>query len=168
MIISIKGLKFIENLEGFRAVPYKDQAGVSTCGFGHVVRQGESFTKLSRKEAELLLDKDVSKFELDIKSMVKVPLTQTQYDSLISFTYNVGSGAFSDSTLLKCLNKKQYSTAAEEFLKWNKYTDPKTGKLVVSQGLKNRREKERNLFLGGDYGINAFQTLWNTVLFDWS
>ena len=69
-----------------------------------------------------------------------VPLTQNQFDALVSLTYNIGSGAFNNSTLLK-LNKGDYQGAADQFLVWNK-ADGK-----VMKGLVRRREAERALFL---------------------
>ena len=104
---------------------------------------------ISEHEASVMLERILSQFEADVISLVKVPLTQNQFDALVSFAFNVGSDidadtiaeGLGDSTLLKKLNRKDYLGAANEFLKWNKC------KGVVSKGLTNRRTRERELFL---------------------
>jgi hypothetical protein len=77
--------------------------------------------------------------------VVKVPLTQNQFDALVSLVYNIGQTAFSNSTLLKKLNAKDYQGAADQFLRWNK------GGGKVMKGLVRRREAERALFLEVTY-----------------
>lgn len=76
-----------------------------------------------------------------------MPLTQNQFDALVSFSYNEGAGAFEESTLLHKLNLKDYNDAADQFLVWNKITDPKTGEKIVLDTLVKRRAQERKLFL---------------------
>ncbi|WP_312069487.1 lysozyme, partial [Acinetobacter sp.] len=76
-----------------------------------------------------------------VNNLVKVPLSQNQFDALVSLTYNIGSTAFKNSTLLKKLNAKDYAGAADQFLRWNK------GGGKVLKGLVRRREAERALFL---------------------
>lgn len=140
MAVSANGLDLIKKFEGFRDTPYICPGGMLTIGYGNVIKEGE-YTKITKDQAEALLRSTVSSFERTIQKQVKVPLTQNQYDALISFAYNVGSGAFSDSTLLKLLNNKNYNAAAEEFLKWTK----SNGKIL--RGLQRRREEEKELFL---------------------
>jgi lysozyme len=82
-----------------------------------------------------------------VNNYVKVPLTQSQFDALVCFTYNEGTGALKESTLLRKLNAKDYHGAAYQFLLWDKITDPKTGQKVVCDTLILRRKKERELFL---------------------
>ena len=77
----------------------------------------------------------------------KVALTQNQFDALVSFVYNVGTGVVRSSTLFKKLNSADYTGAANQFLLWNKITDPHTGKKVTCKTLSQRRAKERALFL---------------------
>lgn len=81
---------------------------------------------------------------------MKVPLTQNQFDALVSFTYNEGTGALKESTLLARLNEKNYHEAAAQFLAWDKITDPKTGKKVIWNTLVQRRRQESRLFLSPD------------------
>ena len=140
MKISQKGIDLIKSFEGFRSESYQDVGGVWTIGYGHTgnVHRGEVITK---KQGELLLRSDLETFEKAVNKNVKVKLTQSMYDALVSFTYNVGSGAFSKSTLLKKLNSGDYVGASEQFGAWNKCN----GKVV--KGLTNRREKEKTLFL---------------------
>ena len=84
-------------------------------------------------------------FEKTVNTLVKSKLTQNQFDALVSFVYNVGSGNFSSSTLLVKLNQGKYLEAANEFLKWNR-----AGGKPLS-GLTRRRAAERELFLKEDY-----------------
>ena len=83
--------------------------------------------------------------EKQINSMVKVKLTQNQYDALCSFCYNLGYGALKQSTLLKKINVGDFKGASDEFLKWNNATV--NGKSIVIKGLSIRRKAERELFL---------------------
>ena len=84
--------------------------------------------------------KDMREFESHVKRLVKVPLTQWQYDALVSFTYNAGAGALAKSTLLKKVNAKNWDAAALEFHKWCK----SNGKVLA--GLVRRRASEALLF----------------------
>ncbi len=88
-----------------------------------------------------LLKQDLAVFESGVNNLVKVELKQCQFDALVSFSFNVGIGAFSTSTLLKKLNQKAYGEAANQFLRWNKAG----GKILA--GLTRRREAEKSLFL---------------------
>lgn len=145
MKISKKGLELIAEFEGFSPTIYEDIAGYPTIGFGHLIKSENEMRKYSKgitkEEALEILRKDVEIAETAVNTYVKVPLTQNQFDALVSFVYNVGSGNFFRSTILKELNRKNYKKAADELLRWNKAG----GK--VSKGLSNRREKERKLFL---------------------
>ena len=96
--------------------------------------------KISQKRAEIFLREDIKKFENGVKKAVSVPLTQNQFDALVSFCYNCGLGAFKNSTLRKKLNAKDYAGAAKEILRWNKSNG------VVLEGLKRRRNAEKALF----------------------
>lgn len=151
MKISQNGIELIKSFEGYRCQAYKCQAGVWTIGYGTTkvngkkVKQGQTCT---REQAEEYLRKDLASFEKTVNGAVKVKLTQSMYDALVSFTYNVGSFAFRTSSLLKYLNKCEYVKASNEFLKWNKVTSG--GKKVVSAGLTNRRKREQKLFLSED------------------
>lgn len=142
MKISEKGINFIKNFEGLRLKAYKCSANKLTIGYGHTnnVRADDVIT---REEAEQLIRIDISSREKNVNRLVKVPLTQSQFDALVSFEFNCGG--LTGSTLLKKLNLKDYKGAAAQFLVWNKITVK--GKLQSCQGLTNRRVKEKELFL---------------------
>lgn len=140
-----KNLNIIKEFEGLRLSAYDDGVGVFTVGYGTTrypngvrVKRGD---KITLEQAEQYLRHDLSNFEDTVNSLVEVPLTQNQFDALTSLVYNIGSGAFSKSTLLKKLNAKDYKGAADQFLVWNK-----AGGRTL-QGLVNRRTKEKQLFL---------------------
>lgn len=139
------GFNLIKEFEGLYLTAYKCPAGVWTIGFGTTGKvDGKAIgkgMKITKEKAEQLLKKDVEQFEQSVDNLVKVPINQNQFDALVSFTYNVGSGALKGSTLLKKLNQENYQGAANEFLKWNKAG----GKILT--GLRRRREAERKLFL---------------------
>jgi len=112
-----------------------------TVGYGHTGSDVVAGLTITAEEAESLLKKDLEKFERAVTKMVVVPLTQNQFDALVSFTYNLGPQSLLGSTLLKKLNNKDYEGAANEFPKWNKAQ----GKIL--RGLVSRRAKEKTLFL---------------------
>lgn len=145
MSLSPIGLGLLKTFEGYKNKAYKDSANIWTIGYGTIkysngtkVKEGDTCTE---DQASTYMLNDLKGFEETINNNVKVVLTQNQYDSLVSLCYNIGASAFKESTLLKKLNAKDYLGAADQFLRWNK-----AGGKVIS-GLKNRREKERELFL---------------------
>lgn len=140
MRISQKGVDLIKHYEGCRLKAYKDIVGVWTIGYGHTggdVHEGQVITQ---EEAEALLRLDLERFERGVQFQVTVPLTQNQFDALVSFSFNLGLGALKGSTLLKKLNAGDYAGAQREFLKW----DMAGGKHVP--GLQIRRTAESFLF----------------------
>ena len=140
MKISQDGIDLIKRFEGFSASPYLDAVGYPTIGYGHCLRDGESFTAISREEAETLLKQDVAVAERAVHRSVRAPLTQHQFDALVSFVYNVGVEAFEKSTLLKLLREGNKASAALEFNRW---VYAKGRKLP---GLEIRRKAESRLF----------------------
>ncbi len=140
MEISSEGIKLIKGFEGLRLNAYRDAVGVLTIGYGHTknVEEGQQITE---EEAEALLKSDLEIFEDSVLDAVNVPITQHQFDALVSFTYNLGARNFRNSTLLKKLNAEDYEGAANEFLRWNR-----AGGRVLN-GLTRRRAAERDLFL---------------------
>lgn len=133
---------------GFASHVYRDAAGHETVGWGHRVRPGERFAKpLTAAEADRLLAEDLERFAAGVRRFVAVPLTQSMFDALCCFAFNVGAGALAGSTLLRLLNVCDYAAAADQFLVWNKATNPKTGKKAPLAGLTRRRKAERDLFL---------------------
>jgi lysozyme len=122
---------------------YHCPAGVLTIGWGHTQHHGRKFdanSKWTRQECDEAFMEDMSGFERDVRKAVKVPLEPYQFDALVSFTYNVGSGNLNKSTLLKKVNAGDFAGAAKEFPKWNKAN----GKVLA--GLTRRRASEALLF----------------------
>jgi lysozyme len=137
-----EGIELIKGFEGLRLSKYQDIVGKWTIGYGHLILPKESFPNpLTEKQAEDLLRKDLGNSEAGVTRLVKVKLSQQQFDALVSFTFNLGVGNLQSSTLLKKLNAGDYSGAADELLRWNKAG----GKEVA--GLTRRRAAERKLFL---------------------
>lgn len=140
MHISDNGLNLIKKFEGLRLKAYRCPAGKLSIGYGHTY--GVKPTDIiNEAEATELLIKDVFNCEGVINHFVKKTLNQGQYDALCSFIFNVGSGNFQRSTLLRKLNQADYEGAANEFLKW---VYSKGKKLP---GLVKRRTAERELFI---------------------
>lgn len=131
--------------ETFSSYPYLCPAKVPTIGFGSTFYRDGTKVKLSDKPislevAESLMDYVATEMGNQIYELVEVILTQNQFDALVSFVYNVGIDAFSNSRLLKKINAGLMDEAALEFPKWNK------SKGKVLGGLIKRRAQEMNLF----------------------
>lgn len=146
MKISERGLNLIKKYEGLRLRPYKCPAGLWTVGYGHVIGDGRTLPESERRtftkeEVDLLLQKDVARFERGVLRLCPVPLTQGQFDALVSFSFNLGLGNLQRSTLRMKTNRGQIYRASKEFLKWVRAN----GK--VMQGLVRRRKDESILFL---------------------
>jgi len=148
MKTSQKGIHLITEFEGFEPEAYLCPAGVWTVGYG--TTQGVTPTmKVTREQAIAMLKRDVEFAEEAIDRLVKVPITQGQFDALVSFIYNLGEGAFEESNLLRLLNEGKYAEAGDRLLRYTKADG------VELEGLKRRREAERKLyysqpFTGGD------------------
>ncbi len=152
MQLSSQGIALIKKFEGLRLIAYRDSAGVWTIGYGstryHDGKQVKPGDKLaSNEQAEALLANTLGEYTDAVNVLVKVPLSQNQFDALVSFTYNEGTGALKQSNLLHKLNTQDYNGAADQFLVWDKITDPQTGQKIVSVTLAKRRGIERALFL---------------------
>lgn len=145
MKTSTVGINLITSFEDLRLNAYDDGVGVWTIGYGTTVypngvkvKKGDVCTL---DQAKAYFAHDLNRFETAVNSAVKVPLTQNQFDALVSLTYNIGENAFKGSTLLKKLNAKDYQGAADQFPQWNK------GGGKVMKGLVRRRAAEAELFL---------------------
>ncbi|MGK9173377.1 lysozyme [Yokenella regensburgei] len=145
MQTSEKGIALIKQFEGCKLTAYQDSVGVWTIGYGwtqpvdgNPIRAG---MRINQEAAERLLKAGLISYENDVSRLVKVSVTQGQFDALVSFTYNLGTRSLSTSTLLRKLNARDYAGTADEFLRWNK-----AGGKVLN-GLTRRREAERALFL---------------------
>ena len=152
MKLSSRGENLIKNFEGLRLNAYRDVAGVWTIGYGSTryhdgrpVKPGDKLT--NDVQATALFINTLGQYENAVNNYVKVLLTQNQFDALVSFTYNEGTYALKGSTLLKKLNEKDSQGAADQFLLWNKITDPHSGHKVECDTLTSRRAAERKLFL---------------------
>lgn len=139
MIYSKAGLHLTESFETLRLVAYPDVGGVWTIGWGHTfdVREGDTCTGL---QALQWLLSDIKTAEHNVNVLVKVELTQAEFDALVDFAFNVGVEAFRDSTMLRFLNLSNYLGAANEFERWH-YVKGKE-----CAGLLRRREQEEALF----------------------
>jgi lysozyme len=142
MRISKPGIDFIKVYEAFRGRPYICPAGYLTTGYGHVIRKDETVKDpMTEPEAEALLQHDLIPREVAVNKAVTVPITQTMYDPVVSFVFNVGEGAFSASTLRRKINSGEWIEAADEFPKWC------YGGGRKPKGLLTRRLLERKIFL---------------------
>lgn len=140
-VISDEGLSLIKKFEGLRLTAYQDAVGIWTIGYGHTGPDVTPGMRVTQEQAESLLRKDVAEAEDAVRSLVKAPISQSQYDALVSFVFNVGRTAFMNSTLLRLLNQGDWVSAAAEFAKWHK-----AGKKAL-EGLLRRRIEEMILFL---------------------
>ena len=146
MKISPRGLELIKDFEGFSSTSYLCVAKKVTIGFGNTfyedgtkVKLGDQISKTDAlKLLEVIANRD---FADKIFPSIKVKVTQSQFDAMVSLAYNIGAGAFLKSTLLKKVNAGDFAGAADQFLRWNKAN----GKEVL--GLTRRREREKQLFL---------------------
>lgn len=140
------GRALIKREEGLCLTIYTDKAGHPTIGYGHKILAGENFSDgITRQHAEDILTNDLVIAENTINQYVNVPLTQNQFNALVSFVFNIGVNGFLGSTALVQLNQGNYSAAADWLLPWDKIT--KNGVKVVWDVLKDRRSRERELFL---------------------
>ncbi|MEM5294257.1 lysozyme [Burkholderia sp. JPY481] len=145
MKYSQDGLHLTEQFEGFRDTAYQDEGGIWTIGYGHTVAVHPGMVCTQEQAIDWLMD-DVSAAENAVNLLVKVGLTQDEFDALVDFTFNCGIGNFQRSTLLAKLNTNDIQGAIDEFEKW----DQCDGKVVA--GLLRRRNAERALFtLGADF-----------------
>ena len=150
MQLSPQGLELIKRSEGFRSRLYLDAAGYETIGYGHKIVSTDAFPgEISEAQATTLLLSDVKKAEEAVERLVKVPLTQGQFDALVDFCFNVGAGRLAASTLLKELNAGQYAQAGLQLLRW----DYAAGQ--PNSGLKTRRTAELQLFTASDPAQSA-------------
>ncbi|ORM60874.1 lysozyme [Pantoea brenneri] len=140
MKVSNNGINLVKHFEGLELKAYRDSVGILTIGYGHThaVKAGDVITG---EQADAFLREDLQVAELTVNTNVKVKLTQGQFDALVSFVFNLGSGNFVKSTLIKKLNAGDYAGAADEFGRWVNAGGKKL------PGLVKRRAAEREVFL---------------------
>lgn len=141
---SNKGVGFIKRHEGLMLVPYICPAGYRTIGYGHLLTD-DSVHSITASDAINFLNSDIDVCEDAIKRLINVPLSQNQFDALVSFVFNLGSGSLQRSSLRAKLNRLEYDCASNEFTKWVFAA----GKRI--QGLVRRRTEEMDLFKYGVY-----------------
>lgn len=146
MKLNSVGYNLIKEFEGLSLKPYKCQANISTIGYGSTFYENGTKVKLTdapitKQRAEQLLRNTADKFAERVAVLITKPVTQNQFNALVSFAFNVGVSALKISTLLKLVNNNPNdANIAKEFLRWNK-----AGGKVVN-GLTNRRIKESALY----------------------
>ena len=135
MKISQEGIALIKKFEGCELEAYQDSVGVWTIGYGHTkdVKEGD---KINQDEAENLLAEEMPEYEGYIEDLVKVSLSQCEFDALCSWVYNLGPTNLQESTLLRVLNEGKYNEVPTQIKRWNK-----AGGQVL-EGLVRRREAE--------------------------
>jgi len=151
MRLSAAGLDLLKKSEGFRDRIYTDVAGFRTIGFGHRLAPVEAYPEsITAAQAESILFADLGTAESAVQRLVKVPLSQGQFDALVDFVYNLGAARLASSTLLRYLNAGNYDAAAWQLLAWDH-----AGTREIA-GLKLRREAEFHMWSTAANGnINA-------------
>lgn len=151
MTINAAAMTLIKTSEGWRAQAYADPGTGGepwTIGYGHTTAAGQPAVvkgmTITLSQGEIILANDLVPVELAVTNLVKVPLTENEYGALVSFVFNVGVANFTNSTLLKDLNAKNYAGAADQLLLWTHAA----GKVLP--GLVERRKAERALFISAD------------------
>jgi len=143
-----QAVDLIKDAEGCRLEAYLCAAGKPTIGYGHtgpdVTQRDVGDKTITFEEAETLLRTDLEKFSAGVENLAKVPLSDNQHGALVSFAFNVGLNNLKSSTLLKLLNAKDFTGAADQFSRWDKATV--NGVKVSLRGLTKRRVAEAALF----------------------
>lgn len=135
-------LTLVGGFEGVRLAAYRDPVGIPTICFGSTqgVQMGQ---RKSMQECNALLASELAHYAAAVERCVNVPMTEARWAAMISFTYNVGEGAFARSTLLRKLNAGDTRGACDELLRWDKAMG------IRLPGLTARRQEERALCLQG-------------------
>jgi len=135
------GLDLLKRSEGYRSHTYLDAAGIATIGYGHQLLFHDSFPDgITEAQAEKILSSDLWGAEQAVQRLVRVTLTQGQFDALTDLCFNLGAGKLASSTLLKELNAGQYEAAREQLLRWDHVGSQENA------GLKARRQAEFQLW----------------------
>jgi lysozyme len=140
MTYSKSGINLIESFESCRLTSYQDSKGVWTIGYGHTGPDVKPGMTCIPTQAEQWLETDINWAEYVVNHNIYVSMTQDEFDALVDFVFNVGSGNFLGSGLLRLINAGLYRQAAAQFDLW----DHSAGKVVA--GLLRRRQAETNLF----------------------
>jgi len=143
--VSTDCISLIAHFEGCKLKAYRCPAGVLTIGYGHTGEDVLPSTEWTQEQADTQLMKDLERYEADVIRYVTAPLSQNQFDALVSFTYNLGATNLRKSTLLEMLNDGRYEGAADQFLLWVNRGSK------FEKGLTRRRKAERLLFLDKEW-----------------
>ena len=144
MQISEEGKNLIKKFEGCELEAYKCAAGVWTIGYGHIKTAVEGM-KIDQATANELFDEEMEEYETYVNTAVTVPLSQNQFDALVSWVFNLGNGNLNASTMLKVINSGDHAGVPAQIKRWNKAG----GKVL--EGLIRRREAEALLYEGKDW-----------------
>ena len=146
MRISQKGIDLIKYFTECNLSSYYNTANVLAIGYGHTGKDVKRNIKITKEQAEALLQNDLAHVEymLNVRFVGDLKLKQNQYDAVCSFVYSIGVHAFLKSTMFALLMKKDYENASNQFARWNKVI--KDGRKEVSQKLTTRRIAEKELF----------------------
>jgi lysozyme len=143
--VTDQGLSMLRRLEGCRCRAYKDSAGVWTIGYGHTSMAGPPPVKpgmrISRREADAILARDVAGFARGVASLLDVPLSDGQFSALVSFAYNIGLENFRKSSVLRAVNSGNFESVPRRLSLW-----VKAGGRVLP-GLVSRRAAEAAMFI---------------------
>lgn len=142
MKTSAAGRAAIAQREGNKLKAYRDTKGIWTIGVGHTAAAGSPAPKagmtITAAQSDEILSRDLATFEASVNKAVTVPVSQGQFDALVSLAFNIGGGAFAKSTLVKRLNAGNVAGAADAFMMWNKPPE-----------IIGRRKTEQQQFLAG-------------------
>ena len=144
MKLSDNGYNFISSMEGVRTKAYKDSVGIWTVGIGFITVDGQKVnenTTLTTEQIKIQFTKQIATYENAVNNSVTSQINQNQFDALVSFTFNLGTGSLKSSTLLKKVNVNPADPSiTTEFSKWNKAS----GRVI--DGLTKRRAAEAKLY----------------------
>jgi GH24 family phage-related lysozyme (muramidase) len=163
---SKEGLELIEKWEGCVLTPYRCIAGKRTIGIGHVIKPNENYpdgSEITKESAFEILAEDVKICEDEIKKHIKSKLTQNQFDALVSFGFNCGTGVYTNSGVARAINDERYEEVPDRLKDWSKAKV--NGVSVTVKGLLNRRIHEGEVFSGknssSNFIIDDLQTAWS-------
>lgn len=141
MGISEEGKNLIKKFEGCELEAYRCAAGVWTIGYGHIKDVSRGMT-ITQSEADEMFNHEIKEYETYVNTAVTVPLSQNQFDAIVSWVFNLGNGNLQASTMLKVINSGDHAGVPAQIKRWNKAG----GKVL--DGLVRRREAEALLYQG--------------------
>lgn len=141
MKLNDAGKAIIKRREGLQLEAYVCPAGKLTVGYGHTGPDVKAGLKITKEKAEALFDADTERFSVGVKKLLTKTATDNQFSAFVSFAYNVGLGAFAESTMRRRFNEGKLAEAAKEFDRWVYANGKKLS------GLVSRRAEEKALFL---------------------